>query len=174
MNAIDPHIAVLVMGGVSGSGKSTVGVALAQRLGWLYAEADDFHSPENIAKMSRGEPLTDADRAPWLADIAGYIAGICERGEHAVVSCSALKRAYRVTLVGAHREHVRIVLLVGDEAAISGRLAGRHGHFMPASLLKSQIATLELPDADEPHTLVVPIGGAVGEIVERAMAALSE
>ena len=169
--AVSLEVAVVVVGGVSGSGKSTIGAALARRLGWPYAEADEFHPTENIAKMSRGEPLTDEDRAPWLAAIAQFIDRVCARGDHAVVSCSALKRAYREVLVGTHAREMRIVLLNGDEAAIAGRLASRHGHFMPASLLRSQIATLELPQ-NEPHTLVVPIGGTVDEVVERVVAAL--
>jgi gluconokinase len=171
---INRRIAVIVVAGVSGSGKSTLGATIAAKLGWPYAEADEFHPAANIEKMSKGIPLTDADRAPWLAAIAGHIEGICKRGEHAVVSCSALKRAYRDQLVGARRETVpcvKIVLLDGDEATIGARLSHRAHHFMPASLLKSQFATLERPTPDE-HVVVVPIAGSAEETVERTLAAL--
>ena len=169
--AIDPRLNVVVMAGVAGSGKSTVGAALARRLGWVYAEADEFHPASNIEKMSAGIPLTDEDRAPWLAKIAAYIAEICARGEHAVVSCSALKRAYRKTLVGDLATHVRVVLLNGDEGQIAARLQSRHGHFMPPSLLKSQLATLELP-SDASDALVVPVGGPPDAVVQRVIKAL--
>ena len=170
--AIDPQLHVVVMGGVAGSGKSTIGAALARRFGWVYAEADEFHPAANIEKMSAGIPLTDEDRAPWLAKIAAYIADVCARGEHAIVSCSALKRAYRQTLVGDLSAHVRVVLLNGDEGQIAARLQSRHGHFMPPSLLKSQLATLELP-SDESDAIVVPVGGTVGESVDRVATALA-
>ena len=163
--------AVIVVAGVSGSGKSTVGEQLASALGWSYAEADDFHPPTNIAKMSRGEPLTDADRAPWLAKIAHFIADKRASDDHAVVSCSALKRAYRRTLVGDSTAAVRVVLLDGSEDEIAARLASRKGHFMPPALLHSQFATLERPGADE-NAITVPIGGTPAETVAQIVAAL--
>lgn len=168
---IDPRLNVIVMGGVAGSGKSTVGAALARRLGWVYAEADEFHPAANVEKMSAGIPLTDEDRAPWLAKISAYIAEVCARGDHAVVSCSALKRAYRKTLVGDLCAQVRVVLLNGDESQIAARLQSRHGHFMPPSLLKSQIATLELPE-NPSDALVVPVGGPPDAVVRRVIQAI--
>ena len=162
--AIGTAVSVIVVAGVSGSGKSTVGEALAQRLGWPYSEADAFHPPENIEKMSAGIPLTDADRAPWLAKIAASIEATCASGGHAIVSCSALKRAYRDTLVGQRRDRVRIVLLDGSEDEIAARMAKRQGHFMPSGLLHSQFQTLEQPTPDE-HVLVVPISGTPDETV---------
>ena len=168
---IDAKTSVIILSGVSGSGKSTIGAILAKALDWPYAEADEFHPPANIAKMSAGIPLTDADRAPWLATIANYIDDICEREAHAVVSCSALKHAYRDTLVGTRRDRVKIVLLDGDEATISARLSHRSGHFMPASLLHSQFATLERPTADE-HAILVPVGDEAEKTVERILGAL--
>ena len=169
--AIDPGLNVVVMGGVAGSGKSTVGAALARQLGWVYAEADEFHPASNVEKMSAGIPLTDADRAPWLAKIAAYIAEVCARSDHAVVSCSALKRAYRKTLVGDLAAHVRVVLLHGEEGQIAARLQSRHGHFMPPSLLKSQLATLELP-LDTTDAIVVLVGGPPDAVVQRVIDAL--
>lgn len=168
---IDPRLNVVVMGGVAGSGKSTVGAALARQLGWVYAEADEFHPASNVEKMSAGTPLTDEDRAPWLAKIAAYIAEICARGDHAVVSCSALKKAYRKTLVGDLAAQVRVVLLNGEESQIAARLQSRHGHFMPPSLLKSQLATLELP-SDATDAIVVQVGGPPDAVVQRVVQAL--
>lgn len=170
---IGGRVAVIVLAGVSGSGKSTIGGVLQQVLGWPYSEADAFHPRANIEKMSSGIALTDEDRAPWLAAIAAYIDDIVARGDHGIVSCSALKRAYRETLVGAHRDKVRIVLLDGSEAELAARLAARKGHFMPPSLLRSQIATLERPGDDE-HAIVVPIRDGVDAIVANIVAALRE
>lgn len=170
--AIDERLSVIVLAGVAGSGKSTVGAALAAYLGWPYQEADAFHPRANIDKQSRGIPLTDEDRAPWLAAIAASISDICRDGTHAVVSCSALKRAYRRTLVGEHGNRVRVVLLDGTEVEIGARLAARKAHFMPASLLNSQFTTLERPTADE-DAIVVPIGGTIDGIVKRIVSALS-
>ena len=163
-------VAVIVVSGVSGSGKSTVGEALARRLGWPYSEADTFHPQHNIEKMSAGIPLTDEDRAPWLAKIADFIGSVCESGGNAIVSCSALKRAYRTTLVGDRADRVKIVMLSGSEAEIAARMSKRQGHFMPSALLHSQFETLEQPQPDE-GVIVVPIAGtpddAVARIVDR-------
>jgi carbohydrate kinase (thermoresistant glucokinase family) len=160
---------VIVLMGVSGCGKSTTGAALSQRLGWPFRDADSFHPPANVAKMSRGVPLTDEDRWPWLAAIAQWIDERCEAGERGIVSCSALKQAYRRRIVGARRD-VRLVFLKGDMPLIGQRLRGRKHHFMPASLLESQFATLEEPHADE-RALIVSIAMSprrvVGTIVER-------
>lgn len=139
---------VLVVMGVSGSGKSTVAALLAERLGWTFADGDDFHSPESIARMRGGHPLDDAARAPWLGRIRDWIDARLAAGENAIVACSALKRAYRRTLTG-DRAEVRIVFLEGDRAVIQGRAQARHGHFMPPSLLDSQLAALEPPGPDE-------------------------
>lgn len=134
---------VIVMG-VSGSGKSTIGVLLAQHLGWLFKDADDFHPPANVAKMSRGEALNDEDRAPWLAAIGQFI----DSNENVVVTCSALKRRYRDNLKGT-RQNGLIVYLEGSEELIFNRMQSRKGHFMPLSLLKTQFLALEPPQNDE-------------------------
>jgi carbohydrate kinase (thermoresistant glucokinase family) len=155
---------VLVIMGVSGSGKTTVARPLAARLGWRFKEGDDFHPPANIAKMEAGTPLDDADRAPWLAAIAAWIDGQAVSGQGGVVTCSALKRAYRDRLRGG-RPQVRIVYLKGTQQLISARLAKRQHHFMPPTLLASQFATLEPPAPDE-HPIVIDIDQPVAAQVE--------
>jgi gluconokinase len=134
---------ILVLMGVCGSGKTTVGEALARTLHCRFLDADDFHPPQNVEKMARGIPLTDDDRWPWLDRIAAELAAILARGERAVLACSALKDAYRRRLQRAG--DVRIVYLEGDEATIAARLAGRQHQYMPPSLLPSQFAALEPP-----------------------------
>jgi gluconokinase len=155
--------------GVSGSGKTTIGRLLAQRLNYAFRDADDFHPPENIEKMSRGEPLTDADRQPWLDAIAAFIGDTVAAHRQAVVTCSALKRSYRDQLIG-ERSAVRLIFLRGDMKQIAGRLAARRGHFMPAQLLQSQFDALEQPQQGE-HPLVVSIAAPpeiiVAEIIDR-------
>jgi gluconokinase len=136
---------IVVLMGVSGSGKSTVGKVLAERLGWTFLEGDDFHPPANVAKMRAGVPLTDADRAPWLADLRERIDAACERGENLVLACSALKHAYRDYLEKHEPECVQYVYLHGSEELIRQRLAVRKGHFMPPGLLHSQFEALEPP-----------------------------
>jgi gluconokinase len=158
---------IVVIMGVSGSGKSTIGILLAERLGGEFQDGDRFHPPSNVEKMHRGIPLTDADRLPWLAAIAAWIDEARAGGKQAVVACSALKRRYREILIGA-RPDVRLVYLKGDEALIAGRLAKRKGHFMPPGLLKSQFAALEEPGPEEkPITVAIdpPPEAIVGEIV---------
>jgi gluconokinase len=150
--------------GVSGSGKSTIADKLAARLGWKCEDGDKYHPKRNVEKMSAGHPLTDEDRLPWLQAIADRINQVCEAGEHAVVACSALKRAYRDILVHG-RNDVRIVYLDGTQKLIAGRLAARKGHFMPPGLLDSQFKTLEPPGADE-NPVAVSIDASVDEIVE--------
>lgn len=135
---------VLVMG-VSGSGKSTIGAALAADLGWEFLEGDAFHPAANIAKMSRGEPLDDADRVPWLAALRAEIERRLLRGAHAVLACSALKRSYRAALMGPDAGAFVILHLAADEAVLRRRLSERR-HFMPASLLESQLQALEAPE----------------------------
>ena len=140
--------------GVSGSGKSTVAGILAGQLGWDLQEGDDLHPAENIAKMASGQPLTDADRWPWLQRIADWIDGHLAAGRSGLVTCSALKRSYRDVL---RRDDVVFVHLAGTRKEISDRLTMRLDHFMPTTLLDDQIATLEPPEPDE-RTLVVEIG----------------
>ena len=134
---------ILVLMGVCGSGKTTVGEILAQELAWPFFDADDFHPQANVAKMASGQPLTDADRWPWLDGIAEEMRRVLARGGHAVLACSALKDAYRSRLQRAG--DVRIVYLKGDQPTIAARLAERHHKYMPASLLPSQFAALEEP-----------------------------
>jgi gluconokinase len=138
---------VVVMG-VSGCGKSTVGEALAARLRWRYLEGDQLHPPENVARMAAGTPLTDADRAGWLAKIAAELSAAAARGEGLVVTCSALKRSYRDVL-RAGDPALRFVFLHGPRELLEARLRERRGHYMPPSLLQSQLQTLEPPGDDE-------------------------
>jgi gluconokinase len=139
---------VVVVMGVSGSGKSTIGKQLARRMGGIFADADSFHPPANIEKMKAGHPLTDEDRWPWLDAMAAQITAWLADGQPAVLACSALKRVYRDRLVAA-RPQVAFLYLSGSEAVIATRLANRRGHFMPPSLLHSQFETLEAPGAGE-------------------------
>jgi gluconokinase len=154
----------LIVMGVSGSGKSTIGDKLAERLGWSYEDGDRFHPASNVAKMSAGQPLTDEDRWPWLRAIAEEIDRICEAGEHAVIACSALKRAYRDVLVHG-RNDVRIIYLKGTQDLIASRLALRKGHFMPPGLLASQFKTLEPPGLSE-NPVIVSIDASVEAVVD--------
>jgi len=159
---------VLVVMGVSGSGKTTIAEALAAKLGWNYEEGDDLHPPANRAKMAAGEPLSDADRWPWLERVAGWIADQLATGEPGIITCSALRRRYRDKLA---RDGVIFVFLHGSRALIADRLSRRAGHFMPGSLLSSQIETLEAPAADE-QTVTVELGGSPADEADRAMRAL--
>jgi len=134
---------IIVVMGVCGCGKSTVGEALANAVHWPFLDADDFHPQANVEKMARGEPLTDDDRWPWLDRIGAELTSILARGGHAVLACSALKAAYRERL--ARAGDVRFVHLHGDYQTIATRLASRQHRYMPASLLASQFATLEMP-----------------------------
>ena len=154
----------LIVMGVSGSGKSTIGEKLAGRLGWTFEDGDRFHPPGNVAKMSAGHPLTDEDRWPWLQAIADEVDRICRDGERAVIACSALKRAYRDILVHG-RDDVRIVFLDGTQELIAARLAARKGHFMPPGLLDSQFRTLEPPTGNE-NPITVSIDAPVEAIVD--------
>jgi gluconokinase len=156
--------------GVSGSGKTTVAAMLAGRLHWAFEEGDSLHPPENVAKMHSGIPLTDEDRLPWLRVVAAWIDHWRERREHGIITCSALKRAYRRIIIG-DRSDVRLVYLKGDQSLIAKRLAARHGHFMPPSLLQSQFDALEEPGPDE-NPIVVPIGASPREIVDMIQARL--
>jgi len=141
--------AALVVMGPAGVGKTTTAQLLSARLGWPFAEGDRFHPQTNIDRMSRGIPLTDVDRAPWLAGIRDWISRQAEAGHSVVVTCSALKRSYRDVLRGASAD-VRFVQLLADRKLVAARMAGRTGHFMPASLLDSQFSVLEALQQDEP------------------------
>ena len=162
--AADETPCALIVMGVSGSGKTTVGEGLAKRLGWPYEDADKFHPASNVAKMSAGHPLTDEDRWPWLKAIAAEIDRVCDADERVVIGCSALKRAYRDILVH-DRTDIRLVYLDGTQALIADRLGRRKGHFMPPGLLTSQFSTLEPPTPDE-HVLRVSIDAPVEAIVD--------
>jgi gluconokinase len=164
MKADAPSVSVLVVMGVSGSGKSTIAAMLAHRLHWLYEDGDWFHPKKNIEKMHHGEPLNDEDRWPWLHAIADWIDATRRSGNHGIVACSALKRAYRDILIGS-RTDVRLVYLKGDPDLIARRVAARADHFMPPQLLDSQFRVLEEPAADE-RPITVEIAPHPREIVE--------
>ena len=137
---------ILIVMGVSGSGKSTLALALAKATGWQFAEGDDYHSAANKAKMHAGIPLTDEDRAPWLATLHDLMASWHQKGESGILTCSALKQTYRETLTtGLPPEAYRFVLTEAPKEVIAERMQARHDHFMPPALLDSQIATLEPP-----------------------------
>ena len=146
---------IVIVAGVSGSGKTTVGALLAGRLGWRFADADDFHPAANVAKMRAGIPLTDTDRWPWLRAIAAWMDERIGQGEDAVLACSALKRSYRDLLLDG-RPAARMVFLAPDREVLARRLASRHGHFFPGQLLSSQLDALEPPAPDEHVLTVVP------------------
>lgn len=147
--------AVVIVMGVAGSGKTTIGSMLAQQLNWEFQDADWFHPAANVEKMRAGIPLTDEDRQPWLSAIAAWIDETRSAGRHGVVACSALRRTYRDTLM-AGRSDVQLVYLRGERDLIARRMAARKDHFMPPTLLDSQFATLEEPEVDE-HPIIVSI-----------------
>ncbi|MDC0682791.1 gluconokinase [Sorangium atrum] len=157
---------VLVMG-VSGAGKTTVGARLARELGWELVDADDFHPAANIEKMRSGKPLDDRDRAPWIAALTARIRQLLDEGRGAVIACSALKAAYRAQLL-VDPARMRLVHLTGDPALIAARLSARKDHFMPAGLLATQLAALEPPE----DAIRVDISGTPEEIVAAIRRAL--
>jgi gluconokinase len=166
---------IVVVMGVCGCGKTTVGRALANRLGWQFFDADDFHPPANVAKMAKGIALTDQDRVPWLDRVAAEMRAVARSGQHAVLACSALKESYRQRIAqgidDAERggsSEVRIVYLKGDSKTIEARLALRSGHYMPPSLLESQFAALEEPE----HATVIDIRQTTEAQVAQIAAAL--
>jgi gluconokinase len=161
----------MVVMGVSGCGKSTVGALLALRLRWEFEDADWFHPAANVDKMHAGIPLTDEDRWPWLDAVAAWIDKTRRSGGHDIIACSALKRRYRNVLIG-NRSDVRLVYLKGDETLIARRIATRHEHFMPRSLLHSQFEALEEPGPDE-NPIIVSIEPQPREIVARILSALN-
>jgi len=163
---------VLVLMGVSGCGKSTIGTQLALRLRWRFEDGDWLHPRKNIEKMHAGKPLSDEDRWPWLDAIAAWIDDTRRQGGHAIVACSALKRRYREIIVG-NRPDVRLIYLKGDMSLIARRVATRQEHFMPPELLRSQFAALEEPGADE-RPITVSVEPMPHEIVERIVAELDQ
>lgn len=165
-----PPVVVIVMG-VSGSGKSTVGALLAGLLQWEFQDADRFHPDANVEKMRNGIALTDEDRGPWLRAIADWIDETRRARQRGVIACSALKRRYRDLLV-KNSPDVRLVYLKGDEALIAPRIAARHGHYMPANLLLSQFEALEEPGQDE-NPITVSIDAPPGEVAARIVAGLN-
>jgi gluconokinase len=168
--SISSFAAVIVMG-VSGCGKSTIGARLAARMRWEFEDADWLHPAANVDKMHSGIPLTDEDRWPWLDAVAAWIDHCRHSRRHGVVACSALKRRYRDVLIG-DRTDVRLVYLKGDEELIARRIAARHEHFMPRGLLHSQFETLEEPGLDE-NPIVVSIEPRPEQIVAQILATLS-
>jgi carbohydrate kinase (thermoresistant glucokinase family) len=156
---------VVIVMGVSGCGKSTIAAMLAGRMRWEFEEGDALHPPENVAKMASGQPLDDEDRTPWLRAVAAQIDHWRLAGRSGVITCSALKRRYREILTG-NRPDVRLAFLKGSKELIANRLAARQGHFMPAALLDSQLATLEEPLEDE-NPITVEIGPRPEVIVAR-------
>ena len=172
MTEIDvrPPTTTLVVMGVSGSGKTTVAQGLVRRLGWVYAEGDDFHPAANVEKMRSGQPLDDADRWPWLRSLADWIGAHEAAGQSAVVTCSALKRAYRDALRDGHPSVWFVHVTVPDDL-LRERVAHRRGHYMPASLLASQLDALQPLRSDEPGRAVSG-AGEPDEIVDRVLASL--
>lgn len=156
---------IVIVMGVCGCGKTTVGMALAEALGWPFFDADDFHPAANVGKMAAGVPLTDADRWPWLDRLASEMQAIHRAGGNAVLACSALKQAYRDRLAAAGL--VRYVHLRGDRATLAARLASRRDHYMPAALLDSQIAALEPPADALEIDVAVPVATQVERIRDR-------
>ena len=163
------HLYVVM--GVAGSGKSTIGPALATALGIPFVEGDEYHPAENVRRMALGIPLTDDDRLPWLRALATRIREAKLAGTGLVIACSALKRSYR-DILRAEAPELRFIFLKGDRALVGARLAGRRGHFMPASLLDSQFATLEEPTPDE-NAWVCDVSQATQDIVDALVARAS-
>lgn len=162
---------IVVVMGVSGAGKTTIGRALAQALGWPFYDGDDFHPPQNVEKMRQGIPLTDADRLPWLEALHALMYQLLLSGQSAVVACSALKRSYRDLLRRAGPE-VRFVYLAADPELIRRRLEARRGHFFDPQLLQSQFEALEAPDAEE--ALTVAADRSVDALVSEILVALRQ
>ncbi|NIZ92251.1 gluconokinase [Kineosporiaceae bacterium B12] len=156
--------------GVSGSGKTTVATGAAEALGWKYSEGDDFHPPANVEKMRSGHPLDDDDRWPWLRDIASWIGDREKLGESVVVTCSALKRSYRDLLSDGHPSVVFCELEV-PAAVLADRMAHRENHYMPASLLRSQLDTLQPLQPDE-RGFVVPVEGGEDAVLAEVLRSL--
>jgi carbohydrate kinase (thermoresistant glucokinase family) len=163
---------ILVLMGVSGSGKSTVAQELHRVLGWPFQEGDDLHPPANVAKMRSGQPLNDQDRLPWLQAVAGWVDGQLAAHQPGIITCSNLKRAYREITIGSRRG-VTLVYLKGDEPVIQRRMLNRVHRYMPPSLLGSQFDTLEEPVEDE-HPITVLVHGSIAETVIQLLTQLAE
>ncbi|HZQ02372.1 MAG TPA: gluconokinase [Reyranella sp.] len=163
---------ILVIMGVSGCGKSTIGKGLSRRLGWQYQEGDALHPPANVAKMKSGQPLDDDDRLPWLRKVADRIDQWRKDGVSGIITCSALKRAYRDIIIGK-RPGVALLYPKGSKELIASRIAHRRGHFMPASLLDSQFAALEEPSPDE-NAITVSVDQTPDQIVDEVVERLKE
>ena len=160
---------ILIVAGASGSGKTTDGIMLADRLGWRFADADDLHPAANIEKMRAGIPLTDEDRWPWLRALTAWMDERIAQGESEVLACSALKRAYRDELLGG-RPEARMIFLSEDRDEVARHLAGRSGHFFPPGLLSSQFDALEPPAPDETSVTVVASRGTAADTVAAIIA----
>lgn len=161
---------IVIVAGVAGSGKTTIGRQLAERLSWRFADADNFHTAANVAKMRAGIPLTDKDRAPWLRAIVAWMDHVDAMAQSGVVTCSALRRAYRDQLLTGH-PWARMVFLEVDRDQLVRRLTTRPGHFFPEELLDSQLQALEPPAPDE-RVLALPEEGDVAQTVDEIIAAL--
>ena len=164
---------ILIVAGVSGSGKTTIGAFLAGRLGWRFADGDTFHPAANVEKMRAGTPLTDEDRMPWLRAIAGWMDENIAAGRSAVVACSALKRSYRHLLLDGRPSATMVFLDVNRDVLVD-RLSARHGHFFPEKLLQSQLDAVERPasTADEPNVHVIEADGGTTETADKIIAVL--
>jgi gluconokinase len=162
---------ILIVAGVAGSGKTTVGALLAGRLRWRFADADTFHSEANVAKMRAGIPLTDEDRQPWLRAVTGWIDDRITEDQSGVITCSALKRAYRAELLDG-RPAASMVFLLVSRAVLEQRLMSRPGHFFPEKLLDSQLAALEPPTADEERVVAVLAEGDAPQTAAKVIATL--
>jgi gluconokinase len=164
---------IVIVAGVAGSGKTTVGALLAGRLGWQFADADTFHPPANVEKMRNGEPLTDEDRLPWLRAITAWMGERITAGQSGVITCSALKRSYREMLL-AGQPAARMAFLDVDPEVLRQRVLARPDHFFPRKLLESQLTALERPSpAEEPRVRVITGDGDAQETAARIITALS-
>jgi gluconokinase len=162
---------ILIVSGVAGSGKSTVGTLLAKSLHWRFADADLFHSPANLAKMRAGVPLSDEDRAPWLRTCTDWMDARINEGQSGVLACSALKRAYRDTLL-AGRPAATVIFLEVSKEVLVRRLTSRTGHFFPVRLMESQLAIMEPPEPDERRVRTVNAEGNPGQTVSKIITQL--
>jgi gluconokinase len=166
------EVRTVILAGVSGCGKSTIGELLAGRLGWQFVDGDSLHSPASIAKMTSGQPLTDQDRESWLRLISERIDTGLARGQRSVITCSALKRRFRADLLHG-RPDVRMIFLAIDAAEVRRRLHARTGHFFTAGMLDSQFAALEPPGEDEERVVILPVLGPPDQIADEIIRTLS-